>query len=124
MYSPVYQFEPEGLTFAAPIGITLPYQGSQRLATLFWSRTQATGFDRLGGIPAVSTLSGEVTHFSRGFIADGVDYTDPPDQSCVVSKLVEGRTSVAGSGGAPIASSVALFFAVDDCQGRPCGALR
>ncbi len=123
MYSPVYQFEPAGLTFAKPLTITLPFDGVAKLATLFWSRSDGKGFERIGGIATSGLLNGSAAHFSKGFVADGVDYTDPPDLGCVVGKLVEGRTRVPGAAKTTIESSVALFFTVDDCQGRPITGL-
>jgi len=129
-YSPVYKFEPEGTAFAKPISVTLPFDGDAHLATLFWSREGTTGYERVGGIPLGTTLTGPASHFSKGFIADGVDYTDPPDKSCVVSKLIEGRTSGYSSNVSPgttvntaLQSSVAMFYTVDDCQGRPVTGL-
>jgi hypothetical protein len=89
----------------------LPFEGDARVATFFWSRSEATGYERIGGLGSGDVVTAEVDHFSFGFIADGVDYTDPPDRSCVVTNFLDGRTEDP--------SAVALFFTVDDCQGRP-----
>lgn len=111
-FSKVFRVEPDGLALAVPAIVTLPFSGDAKLATLFWSRPDgATGYERIGGVLADGKLRARVEHFSGGFIADGVDYSEPPDRSCVVTRLIEGRTV--------IASGPALFFSAEDCQGRP-----
>jgi hypothetical protein len=114
-YSPLYRFEPEGLVFAVPLTITLAYVGDRGLATLFWSRREGSGYERLGGVPTSDDVAGEVSHFSTGFIANGVDYAEPPDRRCTQTRVLETR-EVDPSG-------VALFFAIDDCEGRPITGL-
>ncbi|MCB9658530.1 MAG: hypothetical protein H6726_12855 [Sandaracinaceae bacterium] len=115
-FSPLYQFEPEGTAFAQPIQVTLPSSAASAdvpLATLFWSRNTADGggWQRLGGIPTTGAVTGEAEHFSYGFIADGVDYTANADRSCVRTRILDNRTADP--------SGVALFFAMEDCWGRP-----
>lgn len=116
-YSPVYRFEPTGTTFLKPVTVALPFTGDERLARLFWSRQGTTGYERVGGVASGGLVSAAVTHFSTGFIANGVDYTDPPDLSCTTTRLIEGRT------GQPASSAVSVFFTVDDCFGRPVTGL-
>jgi len=114
-YSPLYKFEPSGAIFAQPVTVSLPFQGDAKLATIFWSRTGTTGYERLSATIAGNLATVQVTHFSTGFVANGVEYTDPPDKSCVNERLIKGKTL------SP--SAVALFFEVDDCQGRPITGL-
>jgi Tol biopolymer transport system component len=117
-YSNIFEFSPDGIQFAKPITISLPFKGDSTLATLFWSKPTSTGtagYDWVGGTVTGTALGARVTHFSQGFIADGINYSDPPDISCVSSKLIEGRI-VAPAG-------VAAFFSVDDCWGRPITGL-
>lgn len=114
-YSPVYRFEPDGMTFDHPLNLSIDFEGQANIAAMFWSRTDTTGFERLGGTVSGSAVNVEVSHFSRGFVADGVDYSDPPDLSCVESYTIEGRTTDP--------SAVAMFFTVDDCWGRPVTGL-
>lgn len=114
-YSPVVRFEPDGTVFTKPVTLSLAFEGDARLASLFWSKAGATGFERLGGTATSGTLTATIEHFSAGFVGNGVDYLDPPDRSCVKTRLVEGRSM------SP--SAVALFFTVDDCQGRPITGL-
>lgn len=115
-FSPLYRFEPEGTVFVQPVQVTLPSSAGSAdvpLATLFWSRATADGggWERLGGIPAAGEVTGDAEHFSYGFIADGVDYTETPDRSCVRTRVLDNRTATP--------SGVALFFAMEDCWGRP-----
>jgi hypothetical protein len=116
-FSPVYRFEPEGTTFAQPVTVTLPFTGDARLATVFWSRprSEGGGYERLGGVPSGGTVSVTVTHFSTGFVADGVDYTETPDRTCARTRVLDTRYGAATG----ISSSVAVFFGAEDCLGRP-----
>lgn len=92
-YSPLYVFEPDGTMFQKPVTVELPYKGEQKLATLFWSRpkTDGTGWERLGGVPDGDKVHAEVMHFSSGFIADGIDYTEQPDRSCAITRVLDMR---------------------------------
>lgn len=111
-YSPVYRFEPAGLTFGEPVELRIPFEGDAQRAVLFWSdRDEPARFERLGGTAAGSSLVQSVTHFSRGFVADGIVYDEPADRSCIVTRSLDQRYT------AP--SGLALFFAAEDCQGRP-----
>ncbi|MFO0624139.1 MAG: FG-GAP-like repeat-containing protein [Polyangiales bacterium] len=116
-YSPVFRFEPAGTTFALPVRVSLPFTGDAARATLFWSRPASdTGHARIGGLASGGVVTASVSHFSTGFVADGVDFAEAPDRRCTITRLLEGRT-VAPSG-------VAMFFTAEDCQGRPLTDLR
>ncbi|MCU0692553.1 MAG: hypothetical protein MUF54_14225, partial [Polyangiaceae bacterium] len=113
-YSPVCKLEPEETTFSKPVTLSLPFKGPGQLASMFWSRPHSdgtTGYVWVGGSVTGTAVVAEVEHFSKGFVANGVEYSDPPDTSCVRSKLVEGRVVQPGG--------LAVFFAADDCWGRP-----
>jgi hypothetical protein len=111
-YSRVFRFEPAGTAFATPVQVSIPFTGDVARSTLFWSRpTGSTGYERLGGLAAGGSVTASVTHFSSGFVGDGVDYTEPADRSCTITRLVEGRTL------SP--SGIAMFFTAEDCIGRP-----
>lgn len=116
-FSPVFRFEPEGTTFAQPVAITLPFEGDARLATVFWSRSAAPGdgYERVGGVPSGGRVTVQVTHFSTGFVADGVDYTEVPDRTCARTRVFNTRYGTATG----IPSAVAVFYGVEDCLGRP-----
>lgn len=117
-YSPVYEFQPNGQSFAQPLTVRLPFTGNASNATLFWSRAApATGYERLPTRTENGVAIAQVTHFSHGFVANGVEYQDPPDRSCARTAVVQGRLVGGGTSG------VALFFTVDDCNGNPITGL-
>ena len=118
-YSPVYRFEPAGTRFAQPATLSMAFDGDSTRATLFWSRETGGGYDRLGGRLSGQRIVGEVSHFSDGFVGDGIEYTDPPDLSCVETRLLEGRTATSSG----VSGGIALFFTVEDCEGRPVTGL-
>jgi hypothetical protein len=67
-YSPLYRFEPAGLTFALPVDVRLPFVGPTDLATIFWTRLEG---DEL--IPRATEIVGTTArtttrHFSRAFV--------------------------------------------------------
>lgn len=116
VYSPVYRLEPTGLQFAKPVSVSLCFEGDEKLATLFWSYPGANaGYERVGGAGSAGHLEAKITHFSSGFVANGVEYTETADPTCVSPNLLGVRRYGA--------SSVALQFTVDDCYGRPVTGL-
>lgn len=67
-YSPVYRFEPRGIVFAAPITVTIAFEGDASRAEMIWTTTGETGWESLGGTVATSRVSAQVSHFSGGFV--------------------------------------------------------
>jgi formylglycine-generating enzyme required for sulfatase activity len=115
LYTGVYRFAPAGTTFAIPATVSARFDGDAGRATLFWTAAGGSNVERRGGlIGSDGRLEETITHFSEGFVADGVSYTDTSDRSCVVTRLIEGRD--ASSAG--VSGGLALFFTVDDCAGR------
>ena len=115
LYTGVYRFAPAGTTFAIPATVSARFDGDAGRATLFWTAAGSSNVERRGGlIGSDGRLEETITHFSEGFVADGVSYTDTSDRSCVVTRLLEGRD--ASSAG--VSGGLALFFTVDDCAGR------
>lgn len=119
-YSPLVTVAP-ALTLAAPATLTVPFTGANTAAArLFWSYSGSQGWERRSDAATGNTLSAQLTRLGNGFVADGVDYVDTPDRSCVKTRLIEGRTTGPAS---PSPATVAVFFTVDDCQGRPVTGL-
>ena len=80
--SPIYEFEPDGLVFELPATVTIAFTGGE--PTLIWSSSVAGGgYDDLGGTIAGDKLTGEVTHFSKGFAGVATDPApDAEPDSC------------------------------------------
>jgi hypothetical protein len=67
-FSTIYQFSPEGLTFAAPAEVRIEFEAPADGAQLIWSMASGDGFESRGGSVEGSTLTAQVDHFSRGFV--------------------------------------------------------
>jgi hypothetical protein len=69
LLSPLYRFQPEGLTFARPVTVTLAFAGTPTSATsLYWSRAGGSGYDAIASSVQGAFVVGTVTHFSTGFV--------------------------------------------------------
>ena len=75
--SPVFKFEPDGLTFSAPVSVTMTFTGSPVMPAVQWS-TPSGGFENRGGSVEGDLITASVTHFSQGFVA-GTVHTGGPD---------------------------------------------
>lgn len=122
-YSPLYEFLPAGLSFATPATLEMEYVGDATLAGLFMTHPESVGWERLGGLPRDTVVSAEIGHFSEGFIADSVDYTDPPDLSCVETRLLRGQQVTPPDAPTLGPSAISLLFSAQDCWGRPVTGL-
>lgn len=67
--SPVFRFEPDGLTFAVPATVRFPLPDGARSPGIYWASAGAP-FQRIGGSVEEGTIAGEVSHFSTGFVGD------------------------------------------------------
>jgi hypothetical protein len=73
--SPMFIFEPDGTVFLKPLRVTIPVAAPAGTDTseftLFWSRSNAPGFDMVPTEFAPTSEgfkgTGEITHFSRAF---------------------------------------------------------
>ncbi len=100
-YSTVWRFSPEGLTFARPVAVTLPFEGSGQRASLAWSLASGPGYEWRGGTVIGSTLRADVEHFSTGFVAsrDAADASDldaPTDATATDAAPVDAPVPDAG----------------------------
>jgi hypothetical protein len=73
--SPLYRFQPDGLTFAIPTTVTVSFEGQPAEPTLFWSRPDGSGYDAIASMVQGAVVVGQVSHFSTGFVAP----RPPPD---------------------------------------------
>lgn len=69
--SPVYRFGPEGLVFAQPVTVSIPFTGDPTHARLYWTRLGSTEYENIGGKVVGDQLVGTVTHFSSGVVGVG-----------------------------------------------------
>jgi stigma-specific protein Stig1 len=70
--SPVYQFEPAGLTFAIPATVRISFSADAGTQSIYWSSANASTFENLGGVATGSVIATAVMHFSQGFVAPSV----------------------------------------------------
>jgi len=67
-YSPVYRFEPQGLRFAAPATVRVPFTGDAETATVFWTVDETEAFAALDTRVVDGLAVAEVAHFSSAFV--------------------------------------------------------
>lgn len=96
--SPVLRFEPEGLSFATPIEVRIPFRGDSRTATVFWSAREGDAY-----VPRATRIEGAVaiaesTHFSQAFVGsacEGEDCCDQANGQLDVLLMVDNSNSMA-----------------------------
>ena len=117
-YSPIYDFGPEGLTFAEPVTIELAFTGDANKATLFWSVAgNRDAFEALEGTVSGGSITAQVTHFSLGFVGaiDAPTSEDVPDGS---SDSEDDTAVIAASVSRTGVSSSIVFLLGDRCEPR------
>jgi hypothetical protein len=67
-YSSVFHFEPDGLTFAAPVTVSMPYQGDAASAALLWSEQPSSGYVELDSFASATVVTAQVMTFSYGYV--------------------------------------------------------
>lgn len=96
--STVWSFEPDGLVFAAPVEVQIPYDASAPVPRFFWS-DDAGGYTALDATFADGMATASIEHFSTGFVAvaptetigfdtyyPGADVLFVVDNSCSMSE--------------------------------------
>jgi hypothetical protein len=78
--SPIFQFGPDGTTFAQPVTVTFPVTAGATAASLYWTKSgSTTQYDALLATVSGTNATAQVTHFSQGFIgapcSDGTSCT-------------------------------------------------
>lgn len=69
----IYQFEPAGLAFSAPVTVAFDIPPGVSKATIYWSHKDGVGYDPLPTyVTGQSTLVATVTHFSSAFLGTPV----------------------------------------------------
>jgi len=64
--TPVYKFEPEGITFAQPLTVTMTIPGAPSDAVIAWTEQWGVTFQPVASTVAGTEVSGSVTHFCCG----------------------------------------------------------
>jgi hypothetical protein len=67
--SPLYQFGPDGLVFAQPVTVSLPFAGNATAPTIYWSNASG-GYDAMATTISGTTAQAQIAHFSSGFVAE------------------------------------------------------
>lgn len=75
-YSPLFQFEPAGLQFDAPLTVRLPFDGDDEHATIFWTAATNGAFVAMPTRVEDGTAITEVSHFSGAFVGSGCEGED------------------------------------------------
>ena len=102
--SAVYVFGPDGLVFAKPVEVKIPYSGDPANVVLYWSRAAGVaGYDALPVTRSDGALAGQVTHFSNGFLgtasADAGGPSGDTDSGGTDGSTSDGSGSDGGSSG-------------------------
>lgn len=115
-HSPVYRFEPAGTTFAAPVAVTMAFEGDPTAPTLWWT-DESGAFASVGGTVENGRVVATVSHFSAGFVgtpeapaggADaggGGDGGQPPAGDGLPEDIVRACTWVTGCATGPYIGS-------------------
>ena len=114
-YSPVYRVEPQDPVVTGRLTLSLAMTAAGPHAAVFRFDTVPESVDRLGGAIAGALVTASTTRLGGFFVADGVDFDETPDLSCLVTRMNDAE--------ADRTSAVRLFVGVQDCDGRPARAL-
>ena len=66
--SRLYRLQPEGLTFALPATVSIPFVPGAESPALFWSLADNSGYEDLHGTVMGAAMAAAVTHFSGGYV--------------------------------------------------------
>ena len=67
-YSRVFTFAPEGLRFARPVRVALPFTGDPALTTIFWTLAESESYAAVPTRTEDGLALAEVHHFSQAFV--------------------------------------------------------
>lgn len=120
--TPVYQFAPEGETFAAAVGMTVRLDARDDDARIFWTALDSTDFEPLRTDVIDERVTGVITHFSYGFVGRYAADTcggDPVNACGGCTPLVGELGDACGNGGTLVCSEDATAL---ECAGEAvCG---
>ena len=67
-FSPIFDFEPHGLTFDLPVTVSIPFSGVAETATVYWTVGETDAFAALDTTTDGARAVAETTHFSSAFV--------------------------------------------------------
>ncbi len=96
-FSPVVRFEPEGMTFAVPVEVRIPFEGDPLVATVFWSQHEGSAFVPRATRVADGYAIAQTSHFSSAFVgtACGGDCCDAANGELDLLLMVDSSNSMA-----------------------------
>jgi hypothetical protein len=109
---PIFQFGPEGATFAAAVAVTFPVPSGIATPVVYWSKPgSSTQFEALATTQVAGGVQAQVTHFSMGCVAPPCGAACTPSGSCP-----SGTATVDCSSGAPVCACGTVPVASVDVQ--------
>jgi hypothetical protein len=109
--SALFQFSPEGLTFAKPATVSFSTSASAANGSVFWSLSSGPGYQALPTTWSGTSALAPITHFSSGFVGEAGEDHEPadaaantPDGASPADAAVTGAASpdaTVGDGGGP-----------------------
>ncbi|MBX7190960.1 MAG: hypothetical protein K1X94_02825 [Sandaracinaceae bacterium] len=97
-FSPVVRFEPEGMTFARPVEVRIPFDGEPALATIFWSQRSGAAYVPRATRVVDGYAIAETDHFSSAFVGtacEGADCCDAANGELDLLLVVDDSNSMA-----------------------------
>jgi hypothetical protein len=84
--SPLFVFGPDGTSFAKPVTVTIPVNAGATSGSIYWTKAgSTTAYETVATSFAAGAASGQVTHFSRGFVGAACTGTAACDPGIVCS---------------------------------------
>ncbi|MBK8697586.1 MAG: hypothetical protein IPN17_36390, partial [Deltaproteobacteria bacterium] len=89
--SRLYRLQPEGLTFALPATVSIPFVPGAESPALFWSLADNSGHEDLHGTVMGAAMAAAVTHFSSGYVGSVLPPACNPGDFYCFNEAPEGR---------------------------------
>jgi hypothetical protein len=123
--SPVFEFSPDGLTFAKPARVAIVYHDDPSAASIVWS--SGSTFEELPSSASGGSMTADITHFSRGFVGkkhpgaphDSGPSDAAPDDVFSADAPTDGDADGDGKACFPLSS---ICDAGSQCCSGACGA--
>ena len=97
VYSETYTVAIGNADLDADITVVMPFIGDAKNAVLFWKSENNTTYTRIPGSIDGNRLTAQVPGSGSGFVANGIDFSPPPDRSCLNLESHDGRVLSPGN---------------------------